>query len=73
MTLDKLTLKAQDAIARAQQLASDYAHQQIEPGHILLSLLKDNQGLIPTIFKKIGTNLQVLETSIEHELYRIMH
>jgi hypothetical protein len=31
MTLEKLTLKAQDAIARAQHIASEYAHQQIEP------------------------------------------
>ena len=31
MTLDKLTIKAQDAVAVAQQKASEYNHQQIEP------------------------------------------
>ncbi len=71
MTLEKLTLKAQDAIARAQHIASEYAHQQIEPVHILLSLLKDSEGLVPTILKKIGLNLQVVETSFEHEIKKL--
>ncbi|MCK4754220.1 MAG: AAA family ATPase, partial [Calditrichia bacterium] len=71
MTLEKMTLKAQDAIARAQHIASEYAHQQIEPVHILLSLLKDSEGLVPTILKKIGLNLQVVETSFEHEIKKL--
>ena len=52
MTLDKLTLKTQDAVGRAQQLASEYANPQIEPVHILQALLQDNEGLVPTILKK---------------------
>jgi ATP-dependent Clp protease ATP-binding subunit ClpB len=68
MTLEKLTLKAQDAIARAQQIASEFAHQQIEPVHILQSLLQDKEGLVSTILKKIGLNLQVVETSFDHEI-----
>ncbi len=71
MTLEKMTLKAQDAIARAQHIASEYAHQQIEPVHILLSLLKDSEGLVPTILKKIGLNLQVVEISFEHEIKKL--
>ena len=71
MTLDKLTLKAQDAMARAQQIASEYAHQQIEPVHILQALLQDKEGLIPTIFKKIGLDLQVVQTSFDHELKKL--
>jgi len=71
MTLDKLTLKAQDAIARAQQIASDYAHQQIEPVHILQALLQDKEGLVPTIFKKVGLNLQAVEASFEHEIKKL--
>ncbi len=71
MTLEKMTLKAQDAITRAQHIASEYAHQQIEPVHILLSLLKDSEGLVPTILKKIGLSLQVVETSFEHEIKKL--
>jgi len=71
MTLEKLTLKAQDAIARAQQIASEYAHQQIEPVHILQALLQDKEGLVPTILKKIGLNLQVIITSFDHEIKKL--
>ncbi len=71
MTLEKMTLKAQDAITSAQNIASEYAHQQIEPVHILLSLLKDSEGLVPTILKKIGLSLQVVETSFEHEIKKL--
>lgn len=71
MTLEKLTLKAQDAIARAQQIGSEYAHQQIEPVHILLALVQDSEGLVPTILKKIGLNLQAVETSFDHEIKQL--
>ena len=71
MTLDKLTLKAQDAIARAQQIASEYSHQQIEPVHILQALLQDREGLVPMILKKVGLNLQAVETSFDHEIKKL--
>jgi ATP-dependent Clp protease ATP-binding subunit ClpB len=71
MTFDKLTLKTQDAIARAQQLASEYGNQQIEPVHILQALLQDNDGLVSTILKKVGLNLKVVETSFEHEIKKL--
>ena len=68
MTFDKFTLKAQDAIGLSQQLASDYGNQQIEPEHILMALLRDSEGIIPVILKKAGLNLQVVESSFEHEI-----
>jgi len=71
MTLDKMTLKAQDAIGRARELASEYGNQQIEPVHILLALVLDKEGLIPTIMKKAGLNMQVVETSLTHEVERL--
>jgi ATP-dependent Clp protease ATP-binding subunit ClpB len=71
MTLDKLTLKAQDAIGHAKEIASEYAQQQIEISHILLALIKDSEGLVPTVLKKIGLNMQVIETSLIHEIERL--
>ena len=71
MSLEKLTLKAQDAIARAQQIASDYAHQQIEPVHILQALLQDSEGLVLTILKKAGLDLKIVETSFDHEIQKL--
>ena len=71
MTLDKLTLKAQDAITVAQQIASEYGNQQLEPEHVLTALIRDAEGIIPAILKKAGLNLQVTETSIEHEIKKL--
>ena len=70
MTFDKFTLKAQDAIAVAQQTALEFGNQQIEPEHILLALIKDNEGLIQTIIKKAGGDINIILASIEHEVKR---
>ena len=70
MTFDKFTIKAQDAIAVAQQKASEYNNQQIEPEHILKAMLSDAEGIISTILKKAGLNLSALEASVDHELGR---
>ena len=56
MNLEKLTIKAQEAISNAQQIAIGLGQQQIEPEHVLLSLLNDTQGTIPVLFKKLGVN-----------------
>ena len=70
MTFDKFTLKAQDSIAVAQQMAVEHGNQQLEPEHILLAMLKDNEGLIPTIIKKAGVDINILLTAIEAEVKR---
>jgi ATP-dependent Clp protease ATP-binding subunit ClpB len=68
MTFDKFTLKAQDSIAVAQKFALENGNQQIEPEHILIALLKDTEGLIPTIIKKAGVDINIVMTSINHEI-----
>jgi ATP-dependent Clp protease ATP-binding subunit ClpB len=71
MTLDKFTLKAQDAVAVAQQIASEYGNQQIEPEHVIMAMLRDTEGIIPVILKKAGLNIPALETSLEHEIKKL--
>ncbi|MFQ5964529.1 MAG: ATP-dependent chaperone ClpB [Candidatus Scalinduaceae bacterium] len=56
MRLDKYTIKAQDAIQEAQQLAASKRHQQIETLHLLACLLKQQQGIVLPIIKKLGAN-----------------
>ncbi len=53
MNLDKFTLKAQDAMAVAQQIASEYGNQQLEPEHVIMAMLRDSEGIIPIILKKL--------------------
>jgi ATP-dependent Clp protease ATP-binding subunit ClpB len=71
MTLDKFTLKAQDSVAVAQQIASEYANQQLEPEHLLSALIRDTEGIIPVILKKAGLNLPAVEAGILHEIKKL--
>ncbi len=65
MTFDKFTIKAQEAVAKAQQLASEYGQQQIEPEHLLHTLLADDEGVSASIVKKFGIPLDQLQSKTE--------
>ncbi len=54
ISMDKLTVKSQEALNRAQQVASEHHQQQIEPVHLLYVLLEQADGIGRTILKKIG-------------------
>ncbi len=54
MRFDKLTIKAQEALGDAQQLAHENNHQYITPGHLMISFLKQKDGIVTTIIQKIG-------------------
>jgi ATP-dependent Clp protease ATP-binding subunit ClpB len=56
MRFDKFTLKAQEVIQNSQEIASKKGHQQIEPEHVLHALLEQREGVIPSLFGKIGIN-----------------
>ena len=65
---DKLTLKAQEAVVRAQELATDRGNAQIDPLHLLAALLTENDGIIGPIIEQIGVNRQQLDSIIQAEL-----
>ncbi len=71
MTLDKFTVKAQEAMMRAQQLAQEHGQQQIEVEHLLKSLLDDAEGVPQAILKKIGVNIGLIQSRIEDELQKL--
>ncbi len=54
MRLDRYTQRAQEAILAAQELAQGYNHPQIEPEHMLLALLQQEDGVVPEIVEQIG-------------------
>ncbi|MCP4265188.1 MAG: ATP-dependent chaperone ClpB [Candidatus Brocadiaceae bacterium] len=56
MRLDSFTIKAQDAIHEAQQFAQSKEHQQIDPLHLLVCLLKQQHGVVVPIMKKLGVD-----------------
>ncbi len=68
MELDKFTQKAQEALLQAQQLASSLNHQQIEPAHLLLALLNQEQGVVPAIVTKVAGSPVALREEVQKEL-----
>jgi len=67
---DKLTVKAQEAIQHAQDVAERHGHQQLQPLHLLEALLHEDQGIVRPLLQKIGANVGQLETMIASELNR---
>jgi ATP-dependent Clp protease ATP-binding subunit ClpB len=61
MNLNNLTIKSQEAIQRAQQLAMEHGNQQIEPGHLLAAIMDVDESATPFLFKKLGVNYDVLK------------
>ncbi|MBT4863668.1 MAG: ATP-dependent chaperone ClpB [Planctomycetaceae bacterium] len=69
--LDKLTVKAQEAVQRAQQTAQDSGHSELAALHLLQSLLGEEQGVIRPLLDKIGANVNQLRSTIDSELGRL--
>ncbi len=68
MDLNKFTQKAQGALIDAQQLASDLNHQGIEPAHLLLALLRQDQGVVPAIVTKVAGSPAALREEVQGDL-----
>lgn len=60
MNFNKFTIKSQEAVQQAQQLAQSLEHQQIEPEHLLKALLEVDENVIPFLLKKLNVNIQTL-------------
>ncbi len=65
---DKLTIKAQEAVAAAQSLAADQRHPQIDPLHLLAALLAEGGGIVGPIMDRIGVNRGLLNQIMQSEL-----
>ena len=63
---DKFTVKAQEAVQRANELASDHGNPELLPVHLLAALVEDKEGIVPPVLEKIGIGVQ----AVLHETYR---
>ena len=73
MTLDKFTIKAQEAVQQAVNTAQMNDQQVIEPAHILKGVLEKAKDVTNFIFQKLGVNGQQIETLIEQEIKHLPH
>lgn len=68
---DKLTVKAQEAVQSAQQLAESQGNPQVLPLHLLKALLDEQQGIVRPLLEKIGIHLSQLRGIIEADLKKL--
>ena len=68
MNFDNYTIKTQEALQHAQQIAQSYGHQQIENEHLFKAIYEVDQNVLPFLFKKINLNTDLLLQILEKEL-----
>jgi len=61
---DKFTVKAQEAVQRASQLASEHGNPELLPLHLLAALLEDKEGIVPPVLEKIGIGPQAVLSEV---------
>ncbi|MBI1346425.1 ATP-dependent chaperone ClpB [bacterium] len=69
--MDKLTVKAQEAVQNAQQLAESKGHPQLVPLHLLASLLNEREGIVRPLLEKAGINVGQLTSIVEADLRKL--
>jgi ATP-dependent Clp protease ATP-binding subunit ClpB len=68
---DKLTVKAQEAVQRANDLASEYGNPELQPVHVLAALLQDQEGIIPPLLERVGLPPQSALADAMREIDRL--
>ena len=68
MNFEKYTQKAQEALLAAQRLAQDYQHQVVEPAHLLLALIQQEDGIVRAVITKVSGGTQAIEKELSNEL-----
>src|ERR1035438_2501892 len=64
---EKLTVKSQQAIEQEQARAAELGNPEVQPVHLLLALVEDREGVIPSVLEKIGVPTERLE----HDLHQV--
>ena len=64
MRLDKFTEKAQEALQEAAELARGLGQQAIEPEHLILALIRQQEGVARTLLERAGVSVQALEPAL---------
>ena len=68
MNFNNYTIKSQEAIQQAQQIAQSYGHQQIENEHLFKAIFEVDENVLPFILKKLNVNVAMLQQILEKDL-----
>ena len=71
MNMNQFTQKTIEAIQRAQKIAVEYGHQQVDQEHVMLALTEDNAALIPQLLGKCGVSADALRAALNDAVGRI--
>ena len=71
MNMNQLTQKTIEALQRAQAIAVEYQHMQVDQEHLMCALLEDGSALIPQLLQKCGMNVEGLRAALQDALGRI--
>jgi ATP-dependent Clp protease ATP-binding subunit ClpB len=71
MRLDKFTIKAQEALQSAQNLATELQHGELTPLHLLVTLLADKDGIVRPLLGKLGADADRIAAVAQSELKRL--
>ena len=65
MNINQFTIKSQEAVQRAQQLATEHNHQSIENGHLLKGILEVDENVIPFLLGKLSVNVKAVNSALD--------
>jgi ATP-dependent Clp protease ATP-binding subunit ClpB len=68
---DKFTVKAQEAVQRANEIASENGNPELLPVHLLIALLEDKEGIVPPVLEKIGIGPQAVLAQVYSEIEKL--
>ena len=68
MNFNNFTIKAQEAVQKAIDLAQAHNQQMIEPTHVLKGVMLEGENVTNFLFQKLGVNTRALETALDKEI-----
>ncbi|HUL14742.1 MAG TPA: ATP-dependent chaperone ClpB [Terriglobales bacterium] len=71
LRFDKMTVKAQEALQDAQEVAARHENQEVAPLHLLAALVAQTDGVVPPLLARLGVRSEALSADIERELGRL--
>jgi ATP-dependent Clp protease ATP-binding subunit ClpB len=68
---DKFTVKAQEAVQRGNELASEHGNPELLPLHLLAALIEDKEGIVPPVLEKVGIGAQAVLSEVYGQIERL--
>ena len=71
LRFEKMTVKAQEAVQQAQEIAASHENQAVEPLHLLSALIQQADGVVPPLLARLGIRTEMLSQEIAKDIARL--